>query len=527
MSLDTPEWLYIMPSALFLLWLLNYLAKRRRRVVVPSLLIWRRLLARRGVPRSSSRKFFTLALLFQWLGTAALFTALSSPKMTVKSPSPFRILFVRSAATLAKTSDNNTLFDLMLRRVHKDFPDANITTIPPGPLKPSHLPCPTPPKKGFELLVTDRPRRTQIPQLVVPAGCPNAAITDLIARPNPDGSLQVLVRLLSTGDFAANLKLHGVKEPLVKPLRLSQGEKVLILRIEPLLPVITFHLQVEDALDLDNVSYLCRVGGLERIAVEEGTDDYVLRGFSSLGLQVVVSEFPYTESVAVLNHIPDRLPKKGFFLVFLRNGGVDGVFRVRRGEVREVVARKEGFIFTDALEGLRSDCWIEGEADEVWAEREDGRPVLAVFRRGGLVFVVCALDVRRSGWFRYPSFVEFLWRFCSLVGVPIWRAVRVGERVVVNATEAVSPSGRRLTFGKNSPKAVFFVPDEVGVWRVGDHRIGVSLLNRDESRIEPEWKPIIPQFKRPYGVEEKRFWWLFVVVGMMFWIVAILLERRG
>ena len=524
MSFAQPQWLLALPGLLGVLWLLNYLAKRRRRITVPSLLIWRRLLTKRSLPRSSSRKFFTLTLLMQWLGTTALLFALASPQTSKKTPIPLNVLLIRSAATLAKRNDNTTVFNELLRTVKKIAPNANVTTLPSGPLLPSHLPCPEVPSAGFDLLATDRPRETAIPQLVVPAERANAAITHLVARPKTDGSLQVLIGLLSTDNLKARLLLEGVKNPKNPTLSLKPGKTAIILDIAPSSDLITFHLDVDDALALDNTAYLCRTGRLEEVVVDEGVDEAVVRGLSALGVRVARSKAPLSGRSFVLSSIPAQMPQKGVFLLFLQSGGIDGVFRVGKMRRRHIIARKDGFLFADALEGITCTRWIDGRPKEVWAESDDGRPVVALFERNGQTFLVSVVDVER--WSKRASFVEFLWRFCGLCGTRRWVAVKVGDKVLADGRFAVSPSGRRVSVSARGG-STFFVPDEVGVWNVGGRKIGVALLNAEESRIEPHWRKRLPKIEHKF-VERKREWWhLLLIGGMVLWVVALVLERRG
>jgi len=524
MSLAQPQWLLALPGLLAVLWLLNYLAKRRRRITVPSLLIWRRLLTKRSLPRSSSRKFFTLTLLMQWLGTTALLFALASPQTLKKTPIPLNVLLIRSAATLAKRSDNITVFNELLRTVRKIAPNAKVSTLPSGPLLPSHLPCCDVPSAGFNLLATDRPRKTAIPQLIVPAERANAAITHLVARQKADGSLQVLVGLLSTNNLKARLLLEGVKNAKNPTLSLKPGRTALILDVTPSSDLVAFRLDVDDALALDNTAYLCRVGRLEEVTADEGVDDAVVRGLSALGVRVVRSEAPLSGRAFVLSRVPAQMPQKGVSLLFLRSGGIEGVFRVGKMRRRHIIARKNGFLFADALEGVTCTRWIDGRPKEVWAESDDGRPVVALFERNGRTFLVSVVDVKE--WSRRASFVEFLWRFCGLCGMRRWVAVKVGDRVLAEGRFAVSPSGRRVTVSTHSGNS-FFMPDEVGVWNVEGRKIGVALLNSEESRIEPRWRKHLPRIKHKFAERKREWWHLLLIGGMVLWVVALVLERRG
>ncbi|RKY16974.1 MAG: hypothetical protein DRP63_04495 [Planctomycetota bacterium] len=524
MSFAQPQWLLALPGLLGVLWLLNYLARRRRRITAPSLLIWRRLLTKRPLPRSSSRKFFTLTLLMQWLGTTALLLALASPQTSKRTPIPLNVLLVRSAATLAKRGDNTTVFSELLRTVRKIAPNANVSTLPSGPLLPSHLPCCDVPSAGFDLLATDRPRRTAIPQLIVAAERANAAITHLLAREATDGSLQVLVGLLSTGNFKTRLLLDGVKNRGGLSLSLKPGRSALILNVTPSSDLVTFRLDVDDALSLDNTAYLCRVGRLEEVVVDEGVDEAVVRGLSALGVKVVRSEAMLSGKAFVLNRVPAQMPQKGVFLLFLRSGGIEGVFRVCKMRRRHIIARENGFLFPDALDGLACTRWIDGRPKEVWAESDDGRPVIALFERDGRIFLVSVLDV--AEWSRRASFVEFLWRFCGLCGVRRWLAVGVGDKVLVKGRFAVSPSGKRVAVSMRGGNA-FFVRGGGGVWNVGGRKIGVALLNGKESRIEPHWRKRLPRVEQKFAETKKEWWHLLLIGGMVLWVVALVLERRG
>jgi len=539
MRFAAPQHFWSLLAFVPLLVLLNYLTHRRLRAEVPSLILWRRLLERFSPPRSTRRRLFSWALLLQIAAVGALVAAAAAPERLLVREAPLRVAVYRNASTAARR-DGKPLLELMLERLRASWPRAEVTFLPPGGTGPSHLPAPPAPVAGFDLVVTDRPRSTPLPQLVVPARDANLAIVHLAGRAEA-GRLKVVAHVLSTRDEPTDASLAvrvGGTDALTIPMRIEPGTNVARFELdEPGEGVVEVRLKgVADALLLDDVAYLRRSARRGAVRVAGGPPESVTRALWAAGFDVIATDESGGEATVWWRGTPETPPLDGTMLLFAPRTGLKGFFSV--DAARPPARVRVGRLFRDpnAFDGLDfqdSVCFRPAPGAEavVHAADADGRPVVLEVVRGRARVLAVGLDPRSSGWEKRASFVVFVAEALR-TGDSGWTAPRVGAATTIKAGDdavAIAPSG-----GRTRPAVVGgaaeLVPDEVGLWRIAtDGRnvtVGVGLLDAEESRIRADWKEVSPRLKTRKEESRRPLHVPLILIGLVLLAAGFAAQRR-
>jgi|GEM_PF-2035430 len=559
------EYLWILAVILPLIFLLNYLSYRRKKFVVSSLLLWKRLVERIQTRRSSSRRFFSLPLLLLLLACTFFTFSLSEPFVRKISRGKLRLLIIRSAATAALTPEGSSVLKNILEQAESLIgdSDATIHTIPPSEgeghflnadakrflksLAPSHIPRPSVlPSSGYDILFSDRPEKTRIACAILPAGSiENCAITSVGTKIR-NNSLEAVIHILWTGskETYAELKIEANdKTVFSKKLLLKKDVNIEKIRVEANSSLYKVTVDCDkDGFQLDNVAYITRIPKAQRKIVYLGEEEEaVLRALEAAETDVLrYKEEPKETPIFALYNgiVPKKIEGNGTVLLLSPKEGISGWFSLRplgRKSLQAFVS--DFFVDANGLSGTVAERVYEIIPDEsvertVYATDDSGAPVICSLRKGTARMVVIGFDVAKSNWKERASFpVFFALILRSMFGEEEFLVLRVGETITLPCKKsepfAQSPSGKKI-FLKPYGGAVSFVPDEVGIWRLTtgekseDVLIGVGLLSESESRIDPSWQRSIPKILPKQEEIPTPLWEIFLLLGLFLMVIFFL-----